>query len=212
MSDIRDQWLEYINEQEQKYTTTRAFQKIIDWFDITDFWTAPASTKYHAAFEGGLAYHSLKMAKILANLTKMHNIEWASAYSPLIVAMLHDVCKIGVYTRAAQSRRARLPSGEFAEGPYGKPVWEQHYTYTFDDSACPMGHGAKSVILAQRHIRLTPQEELCILWHMGVETADKFEPSGFSAACQNDVAVLWTHVADRLAAIEEINEVKAAMV
>ena len=206
MKNIRASWLNYIQESPQKPAGTRSFQDLLAWLDTTDYWSAPASTRFHSSFEGGLAYHSLKMAKILQKLTDLHQISWKCHFSPLLVSMLHDLCKVGCYKKELKSRKVLNADGCPIHDPFGKPVWENYIGYTFDNSDFPMGHGAKSVILASRHVELTPQEEMCIFWHMGVETDSKFEPSEFTNAITKDVAVLWTHVADRLAALEEVKE------
>jgi len=207
---VRAAWLEYalhINKGYHPKPVVDAFA----WLDTTDYWIAPASTRYHSVFEGGLAYHSLKMAAHLQRLTELHNIVWDWPYSPLLISLLHDACKTGVYKKEIRSRKITDDKGIPILNASGKPTWEDYIAYAFDDSECPMGHGSKSVILAKRHVQLTPQEELCILWHMGDYNLAGYPHSlsdGFMKATQKDVAVLWTHVADRLAGLDEVKEEK----
>ena len=42
-------------------------EKLLDFLlsDASDFFTAPASTRYHAAYEGGLVEHSLNVYHVL---------------------------------------------------------------------------------------------------------------------------------------------------
>ena len=40
-------------------------EKLLAWMETTDFFTAPASTRFHAAYEGGLLDHSLNVYNVL---------------------------------------------------------------------------------------------------------------------------------------------------
>jgi hypothetical protein len=204
MSDVKKEWkllYKALPTSEDK----AIFKIIFEWFDTNDFWKAPASTRFHSAFEGGLAYHSLKVAQNLVEFTKVHGLVWQREISPLLIGLLHDICKVGIYKQEWKNQKKKEPDGSFSKGPYGNAVWEEVVSYVRDDTACPLGHGSKSVILANRLIDLTEQEEMCILWHMGnFESNVSFD---YSNACRKDVNVMWTHVADHLAAIQEEKEI-----
>lgn len=131
--------------------------KLIEWIETTDFFVAPASTKFHSACEGGLCQHSLNVYYQLLNLIKMEcGDEWESQISletVTIVALLHDICKANTYK--VEMRNVKV-DGEWVQQPY----------YTVVDTL-PYGHGEKSVYIINAYIRLTREEALAINWHMG---------------------------------------------
>jgi hypothetical protein len=145
--------------------------ELIKWLSGNDFFTAPASTKYHGAFVGGLAAHSLQVATTMEALNQALGLGY-SAETINIVGLLHDVCKTNTYGKAMKSQKAKNPDGSFKLDHKGKPVWEDVETWDYLDSASPLGHGEKSVILLLKHIELTGEEILAINWHMGRQTIE----------------------------------------
>jgi len=134
------------------------------WLDSkTDFFTAPASSKYHLAQPGGLAVHSLNVYKRLLEITARDVfggtdgalLEEEVRETVVILGLLHDVCKADVYHQ--ETKRRKNPDT-------GK--WEDCLGYTFRDPF-PLGHGEKSLYLITRHMALTEEEALAIRWHMG---------------------------------------------
>ena len=125
--------------------------KLLAWLENQDFFTAPASTRYHAAYEGGLVEHSLNVYHVL-----MERFDPAkdNEESFAIVSLLHDVCKTGFYAIEMRNRKNR------------QGQWESVPFYTIDDQF-PYGHGEKSVYLIERFMRLTTEEAVAIRWHMG---------------------------------------------
>lgn len=125
--------------------------ELLAWLETTDFFEAPASTKNHGAYPGGLVAHSLNVCReLMASMTCD-----ASTESRAVCALLHDVCKAGVYHQETKRRR---------DAATGR--WEDYQGYTFRDNF-PFGHGEKSVYLVSRFIRLTDEEAIAIRWHMG---------------------------------------------
>lgn len=158
----------------------------INWLIKNGFFTAPASTKYHLNYEGGLFEHSMNTAKSLLELTKNQNLQWKRPESPYIVGLLHDVCKIDQYK-------------------YDK----KNNSYVWNDEQEVLGHGDKSVKYCNDYIiKLNEEEEYCILNHMGAFTTDKEKWSEFTDGIHKYQNVLWTHVADMMAShiIERKNE------
>ena len=125
--------------------------RLIEFLEKTDFFTAPASTKFHSNYEGGLADHSLNVYKELKELT---NGQWPEE-SIIIIGILHDICKVNNYK--VEMRNKKNPD---------TGVWYQEPYYTTDDMM-PLGHGEKSVMLISEFIRLTKEELYSIRWHMG---------------------------------------------
>lgn len=146
------------------------------------FFSAPASTKYHGNYEGGLFDHSFTVMNILVELSAKNNLKWQRAESPFIVGMFHDLCKIDQY---------RIDNSE----PYtvGEATRYEHRTNTDFK-----GHGDKSILLLCQHMKLTEEEVMCIRYHMGAFT-EKDEWSDYTNAVHRYANVLWTHHADMLA-------------
>lgn len=135
-------------------TQREGMDALIKWLEEeSDFFTAPASARGHAAFEGGLLVHSLNVYKLLSNFNKQIGME--NEDSLIIAGLLHDVCKTNFYIRTV--RNVKVP---------GERRWEEVEGYGFQDQL-PFGHGEKSVYLVMKHIRLTDEEAVAIRWHMG---------------------------------------------
>lgn len=121
----------------------------------TDFFVAPASTRFHGSYEGGLLEHSLKVYEILKEKVQNSSIEFNVSDETLkIVSLLHDICKVNFYK--VDYRNAKNSFGEWEKVPY----------YTIEDTI-PYGHGEKSVMMLTEYIKLTSEEKYCIRWHMG---------------------------------------------
>ena len=155
----------------------------------SDFFTSPASARYHGAYAGGLCEHSLNVYHCLTDylarerVTDLYGLEY-SPESIALVALLHDVCKIGCYK----------PSTRNVKGEDGK--WTQVPTFTYEDPL-PYGHGEKSVYVINGFVRLTREEAMAIRWHMGFSDND-FKAGGFSVgnAFEKFPLALLTHLAD----------------
>ncbi len=125
----------------------------------SDFFTAPASTRFHGAYEGGLLEHSLNVYECLKDylsrdrVRNMYKLE-CDAESVAIVALLHDLCKVNCYK--VGSRNVKDANG----------VWQSVPTYEFDDKL-PYGHGEKSVYIITGFMKLTREEAFAIRYHMG---------------------------------------------
>ena len=142
--------------------------KLLDFLENkSDFFTAPASTRFHNAFEGGLLRHSLNVYKCLVaylergRVKDMYKLE-ASAETAAIVALLHDLCKVNIY-RVSYRNSKNDKTGQWEKVPY----------YEIHDNL-PYGHGEKSVYMISGFMRLTREEAMAIRWHMGFSgTEDK---------------------------------------
>ena len=136
-------------------TKREGIEDVINFLEKTDFFTAPASTKFHGAFEGGLLEHSMKVYEILEEKVKHLPIELEISEDTVrIVALLHDICKLNFYK--VDYRNAKNERGEWEKVPY----------YTVEDKI-PYGHGEKSVMMITEYMKLTSEEKYAIRWHMG---------------------------------------------
>ncbi len=162
-------------------------EELLEYLKKSDFFTAPASTRFHLACEGGLVEHSVNVYLRLKSLLDLeYGEKRPEIYSDETVAicgLLHDVCKIGVY---AVSYRNVKENG----------VWKEVPFYTTDEQL-PYGHGEKSVYIINGFLRLTREEALAINWHMG-SFDDRVRGGSHSIAkayADYPIAVL-THLAD----------------
>ena len=138
-----------------KSTKREGIEEIINFLEKTDFYKAPASTRFHGNYEGGLLEHSMKVYEILKHKVKNSVIDINVGDDTLIiVALLHDICKANYYK--VDFRNAKNERGEWEKVPY----------YTVDDTI-PYGHGEKSVMMITEYMKLTSEEKYCIRWHMG---------------------------------------------
>ncbi len=131
--------------------------KLLDWLEKSDFFTAPASGRRHSNFRGGLCEHSVKVYKRLVKILEGEFGEnWGKRFSPesvAIMGLLHDVCKVNTYTEDVRNVKV---DGRWEQRPYWK----------YEDTL-PYGHGEKSVYILSAFIKLTREEALAINWHMG---------------------------------------------
>ena len=122
---------------------------LLEYIEKTDFFTAPASTKYHGSYSGGLLEHSINVFKRMQK-HKQYPLETLA-----IVSLLHDLCKADFYT--VDYRNVKQPNGTWTKVPY----------YAIDDKLPIGNHGDKSVFIIQRFISLTAEEIAAIRYHMG---------------------------------------------
>lgn len=128
-------------------------EELLNWICTTDFFTAPASTKYHCACPEGLVRHSLSVYEVM--MQKHFNQLEDSKESFAICALLHDLCKAEFYKISTRNVKNEKTG-----------AWEKQPYYSIEDSF-PYGHGEKSVFLIERFMRLKTSEAIAIRWHMG---------------------------------------------
>lgn len=182
----KDQFIDIYNQ----YVKREGASKLLAYLESTDFFTAPASTKFHLAQEMGLCEHSLNVYYRLKDLVKNEKSDWANKISDetiAIVALLHDVCKAEMYV--VDYRNQKQPDGSWVKVPY----------YTIDEKL-PYGHGEKSVYIINGFMRLTREEAICINWHMGgFDERVKGGSFSISRAFQQYPLAVLLHIADVMA-------------
>ncbi len=146
----------------REHITRAGSDKLLSYLlsEESDFFTAPASTRYHGAYEGGLLEHSLNVyhnLKAYLARERVHDTFRFPEYSwesIAVCALLHDLCKMNFYS--VDYRNAKNEQG----------VWEKVPFYKIDDRL-PYGHGEKSVFMIQFFMHLRKEEAMAIRWHMG---------------------------------------------
>lgn len=163
------------------------------------FYDDPASLARHRSYPSGLADHTLGVYLELRSLS--HD----DGPAPMLVALAHDLCKVGTYQQVMKSVKMKDSSGRFLTDYRGKPRWDDVPGYEFIESDMPVGHGDSSVVRlmevfgndavpADWHAIL-----LAIRWHMGAFSAPPGEEQNrMAAAMARTKLVIWTQAADLL--------------
>ena len=175
---MKEQFLELLKQVKRE-----GIDELIEFIEKTDFFTAPASTRFHGNYEGGLVEHSMKVYEILKHKveTNMEPLN-VNPETLILVPLLHDLCKANFYK--IDYRNAKNALG----------VWEKVPYYTVDDTI-PYGHGEKSVMMITEYMKLTPEEKYSIRWHMGY-TEPKELYNTIGAAYKKYPLALLMHEAD----------------
>lgn len=160
---------ETINEQKEIFinllrsTQREGVEKLINYLETkTDFFTAPASSKFHNNFEGGLLDHCLNVYNNFKDLLKMRNIEIPEE-SIIITSLCHDLCKTNYYVKEQRNKKVD-----------GKWV-SYDFWGTNKEPAIPLPHSARSIRFLKSFIQLKFEEELIIFYHMGPYGGEDFE-------------------------------------
>lgn len=163
MSDSREKFLKLYRENIHR----PGADALLDYLcsPACDFFTAPASTRYHGAYAGGLCEHSINVYECLKDYLKRPRVQelyhlHCSEESLAVISLLHDVCKINCYK----------PSFRNVKDENG--VWKKVPTFEFDDPL-PYGHGEKSVYIIGGFLRLSREEAFAIRFHMGFSGSEE---------------------------------------
>lgn len=172
--------------------------KFLEYLKKTDFFSAPASTRYHGAYYGGLLEHSLNVYDCLVDLCARAKERYGLEYSDetiAIVGLFHDICKIDFYKETFRNKKNETTG-----------MWEKEISYNIEDSL-PYGHGEKSVYMISAYIRLSREEAFAIRYHMGFSGSPD-DKQNVSRAMELFPLALFTSFADSEAAfiIESRNE------
>lgn len=167
-----------------QYIKRPGAQELFKWLENSDFFTAPASTRFHECYEGGLCEHSVLVFYELVRLLKTYPEVKIPGETAAIVSLLHDICKVGCYKTELRNKKEN-------------GVWVQVPFYTFNEDFPFGGHGSKSVFLIQKFMKLTDEEATAINCHMGPASG---ENSIFDAFRQYPLSFL-LHTADMASTI-----------
>lgn len=178
------------NKYDERKVNERV-DKIISWLESTDFYTCPASTRYHETFEGGLLYHTLcVVANIIAIGDSAPFANNVNIEDAVLVALVHDWCKIGKY-RSYQRNVKNEATGQ----------WEKVTAFTYQDSVpYPLGHGVTSAYIANKFFNLKIEEFAAIEFHMGRwEAGTDYQQNDMQQANENIPLCYLLQFADQVA-------------
>lgn len=165
-----------------------SIQKMLHWLDNTDFYRAPSSTRFHDSYKHGLLYHSLQVMNNILDLSMIPKFSSVSTNSSILVALMHDWCKINIYEFYKRNVK------DEATGQ-----WNQVDAYRRNDSNIPFGHGVQSMYMASKMCNLSVDEALAIRWHMGVWNVCQSEYNDLQHANECYPLVHMLQFADQLA-------------
>ena len=179
--------------------------RLLEFIRRSDFYTAPASTRFHLSEVGGLLQHSLNVYECLSK--KKINPTWADRLADkdetiAVVALLHDLCKTYTYGKEFKNQKvydkdivAISEPRQVKHDSKGDFVWMEVPTYVTDNKF-PLGHGSKSIFFIQQFMKLTMEEIACIYWHMGAYNLDSSCYGELSKAIEKHPLVLALQEAD----------------
>lgn len=167
---VKEKFIQVYNEHIKREGADKLLEYLLS--ASSDFFTAPASARYHSSYEGGLCEHSLNVFDCLVGYLESPHVREDlklsySMESIAIVSLLHDLCKINVYKKGF--RNVKDESG----------AWKRVDTFEYDDPM-PYGHGEKSVYMISPFMKLTREEAFAIRYHMGYSSTE--DPRNVSAA------------------------------
>lgn len=157
-------FLELINSIERPFDK----EKLIKWLNSSDFFLAPASTKYHCSFAGGLCQHSLNVYYSLDALCNTFATELDENGNPkckyskdsiIICGLLHDISKANFYEKYNRNVKNEQT---------GK--WEQVEDYRVKDADSRFiygNHEETAEFMLRTFLPLEVEESIAILYHMG---------------------------------------------
>ena len=157
----------------QAYIKRDGAKEFLDYLcsNKSDFFIAPASTRFHGSYPEGLVEHSINVYHCLKDYLSRNRVKdmYGMDYDDetiALVALLHDVCKINVYKTSYRNKKV---NGEWQQVPY----------YEFEDEM-PYGHGEKSVYMISPFMKLTREEAFAIRYHMGFSNEDPARNVGYT--------------------------------
>lgn len=180
-NDVVEGWGRQFDDTVRTLIRREGVEDLLGWLHKTDMYTAPASSRYHGAYEGGLVEHLLDVYEELRRIDAAYGFGFTEE-SMAVAALFHDLCKVNCY----------VPDTRNVKDEHG--VWHKVPCYRFDEGFRYGGHGSKSVYLVQSFMRLEPEEAVAINCHMGQFDATTY--SNVSSAFEQCPLAWALHVAD----------------
>lgn len=161
--------------------------RAVKWLASTDFYDAPASTRYHDAEPSGLLRHTLKVVNRVIDLITIDPFKSVNTAEAILVAIVHDFCKINFY----ESFMRNVKNDETGE-------WEKVASYRHKPSDFPFGHGVTSLYMAEKLFKFTLEQALAIRWHMSIYDVSDYQKSDLFDANEKYPMVMLIQMADQL--------------
>ena len=171
----------------------QGIEELVAFLEDSDFFEAPASTRFHGCYEGGLVQHCIDVYNSLHDeLAFIFGDNYLAVYSEetiAIVSLFHDLCKIGKYK----------PGTRNVKDPVTKQ-WHEEPAYFYNEDNIELGHGPASMYAVMRFIELNHVEAQAILWHMGAyDISNYMSLNGLSSTFEKNTLAFALHRADMMA-------------
>lgn len=173
--------------------------KLLAKLENSDFYYAPASTKYHGSYRGGLLDHSLAVYHNLVSLVKNKGLEDLVNKDTLkVIGLLHDISKMNLYEKTFSNKKVYTEAGTKVDAG-GKYEWQVIESYKVKDEPFSIGsHEQTSEYMISKFCELTREETEAILHHHGGLSWDSSKMEVAPIYGRNELACL-LHLADMLA-------------
>lgn len=172
--------------------------KLVEFLEKSDFFTTPASTKFHCSIPSGLVIHSLNVYDLFEKKVKSEPYKEIlgeiSDDSVKIISLFHDICKAYFYATDSKNKKIYDENGSKKETDGRRYDWHSVPFYKVEDKI-PYGHGEKSVMMIEEFIKLKPIERYAIRWHMGFSEPKEYWNT-LSVALEKYPIILAIHTAD----------------
>ena len=192
----KEQFISIVNTNIKR----KGITPFMNWLETTDFYVAPASTRFHLSCEGGLLLHSLN---VYNRLVQQYSAIYGEISKKLhetlaIIALFHDLCKVDTYKKEWRNVKVYSEMGQRTDAG-GDYDWEVRQSYAFDEKFAFGYHGPKSAFLVGKYLALTDDEHISIANHMGAydRPASDYSLNKVYEQCH---LAYFLHVADCMAA------------
>ena len=170
----------------ERWIKREGISDLLNWLDSTDFYTAPASTKFHSMYEGGLCQHSINVFnRLVAEFKNLDGYKFddETMESLAIVGLFHDLTKVNFYKETTRNVKNEI-TGQWEKVPY----------YAVENNSALSGHGYKSARIVNKFMDISDEEYMAIVMHMGFSTDEN--TATVSETFQKNKLALLLHIAD----------------
>lgn len=192
MSENKDRFVSLVRSINRE-----GINELVEFLEKSDFYTAPASTRFHCSIPEGLLIHSLNVYDMFEQKRKTEPYKTVlgniSDDSSKIITLFHDICKTYMYETDYKNKKIYSETGS-KKDEKGRFDWQAVEFYKVNDLV-PYGHGEKSVMMLEEFIKLQPIERYAIRWHMGF-TEPKENWNTLGSAIENYPVILALHESD----------------
>lgn len=192
MSENKDRFVSLVRSINRE-----GINELVEFLEKSDFYTAPASTRFHCSIPEGLLIHSLNVYDMFEQKRKTEPYKTVlgniSDDSSKIITLFHDICKTYMYETDYKNKKIYSETGS-KKDEKGRFDWQAVEFYKVNDLV-PYGHGEKSVMMLEEFIKLQPIERYAIRWHMGF-TEPKENWNTLGSAIEKNPVILALHESD----------------
>ena len=179
---------------------------LVDYLENkTDFFVAPASTRYHGSFRGGLCEHSLAVYKILLSQANIYTTITGQTFDDdtlKIVALLHDISKVNTYEVSYSNKKVYSPEGSKWDeaGNYDWKSVKGYKTIDAENRFTFVNHEISSEFIIRQFIPLKIEESVAVICHHGGIDKTSLPPDAITQNYASYPISMYLHISDLIAA------------